>query len=446
MFVYKKASAEQNSFSIYRDGVTLCRLKGDQPVVFRVLPAFPPHKVVDGKMIDTQSGEEIPSDAWVPFIDEKGQFFDWVAEIRVAGYVGHGDWKQRRDVVSRLSLCTFDENGNRERVEDPYWELQQYVRNHANATWGYLQKGIGEWGSKDRQGPVLPFLSRRYLMNIVRMDDLTKVQLGELSTTSAADALLGDDGLAMAPNKHATDEMVQADYLNAYDNGDFTDPVSGKVFVIEKDLDSGKGSASPYKVSFASQFDRVKRRTVYQTADVAKHLSGRYDLCDIGSIVKIPTCEEQVKQLVGLLNGRDPTGEFHEYSLMKEAWAECGHEEWAALVPDPPAAPGTRPLVAGYRPPEDPAYDEPEEPPEETPKPAPAKSAAPGRYNVPGRSTAPVQAPTPVEEDTLPFPVEETPPDAPVSDASKPVEGVPGEATAAPGDWRARYMSKYGKK
>ncbi len=445
MFVYRPNAGDRNNTGIYKDGVTLCRLKGDQPIVFRILPAFPPNKVVDGKMIDPQTGEEIPADAWVPFIDEKQQFFDWITEIRVASYVGHGDWKQRRDVVSRLSLGTYDADGNRERVDDPYWELQQYVKTRGSATWGYLQKAVGEWGSKDRQGPILPFLGRRYLMNIVRMDDLTKVQLGELSTTSAADGLLAEDGLAMAPNKHATDEMIANDYLNAYDNGDFTDPISGKVFVVEKDLDSGKGSASPYKISFASQFDRVKRRTVYQTADVSKHLANRYNLADIESILKIPTCEEQIKQLVGLLNGRDPTGEFHEYSLMKEAWCECGHEDWAALVPDPPAAPGSRPLVAGYRPPEDPVYDEPEEVPEETPKPAPAKPAA-GRYNVPGRSAAPVQAPPPVEEDTLPFPVEETPPEAPAADASKPVEGVPGEATPAPGDWRARYMSKYGKK
>lgn len=450
MFVYKKASAEQNSFSIYKDGVTLCRLKGDQPVVFRVLPAFPPHRIVDGRMIDDQTGEEIPVEAWVPFIDEKQRFFDWITEIRVAGYVGHGDWKQRRDIVSRLSLGVFDEKGNRERVDDPYWELQQYVKNVANATWGYLQKGEGEWGSKDRKGPSLPFLSRRYLMNIVRMDDLTKVQLGELSTTSAADALLGDDGLALAPNKHATDEMIQADYLNAYDNGDFTDPMNGKVFVIEKDLDSGKGSASPYKVSFASQFDRVKRRTVYQTADVSKHLGSRYDLCDIESILKVPTCEEQVKQLVGLLNGRDPTGEFHEYSLMKEAWCECGHEDWAALVPNPPSAPATRTLVAGYRPHED-SVEDPEPEPNEAPA-EPPRTSSPGRYNVVGRSVAPsVRAPEPreEEEDTLPFPTgpddRSTEPPAPTP-ASGPVKGVAGEETGPIGDWRARYMQKYGKK
>lgn len=443
MFVYKKASSEANSFSIYKEGVTLCRLKGDQPVVFRVLPAFPPHRNVDGKMVDTQTGGEIPREAWVPFVDENQVFFDWIAEIRVAGYVGHGDWKQRRDVVSRLSLSTLDADGKRERVDDPYWELQQYVRNRANATWGYLQKGVGEWGSKDRQGPVLPFLSRRYLMNIVRMDDLTKVQLGELSTTSAADALLGENGLAMAPNKHATDEMIQADYLNAYDNGDFTDPATGKVFVIEKDLDSGKGAASPYKIQFASTFDRVKRRQVYQTSDVSRHLENRYDLSDIESILKVPTCEEQIKQLVGLLNDRTPDGEFHEYSLMKEAWSEAGHDEWAALVPNPPMAPG-RGSVQGFSAPAD---DEPEEPEDdlpmsEEPPPKPAPTT-PGRYSVPGRSVAPA---APAVEDTLPFPVEDPPPGANVSDASKPVEGVPGEATPAPGDWRARYMQKYGKK
>ena len=443
MFVYKKASAEQNSFSIYKDGVALCRLKGDQPIVFRVLPAFPPHRNAGGKMLDTQTGGEIPRDAWVPFIDENQAFFDWIAEIRVAGYVGHGDWKQRRDVVSRLSLSAVDADGKKERIDDPYWELQQYVRNRANATWGYLQKGVGEWGSKDRQGPVLPFLSRRYLMNIVRMDDLTKVQLGELSTTSAADALLGDDGLAKAPNKHATDEMIQADYLNAYDNGDFTDPTTGKVFVIEKDLDSGKGAASPYKIQFASTFDRVKRRQVYQTADVSRHLENRYDLCDIESILKVPTCEEQIKQLVGLLNGRTPDGEFHEYSLMKEAWAEAGHDEWAALVPNPPMAPARGP-VQGFSPePED--DPEPEEP---VSPPTPSKPA-PGRYSVPGRSVAPVAAPPPPsaeEVDELPFAVDDPPPGAPAADASKPVSGIPGEATPAPGDWRARYMSKYGKK
>jgi hypothetical protein len=458
MFVYQKSNAEQNSFGIYKDGVSLCRMKGDQPVVFRILPAFPPHKIVDGRMIDPQTGEEIPADAWVPFIDEKQRFFDWITEIRVAPYVGHGNWKQRRDVVSRLSLATYDEDGNRERVDDPYFELQQYVKTRASATWGYLQKGIGEWGDKDRQGPPLPFIGRRYLMNIVRMDDMTKVQIGELSVRSAADALLAEDGLAMAPNKHATDEMIQADYLNAYDNGDFTDPVSGKVFMVEKDMDSGKGQASPYKVSFVSQFDRTKRRTVYQTADVSRHLSGRYDLADIESIVKIPTCEEQVRQLVDLLNGRDPTGEFHEYSLMKEAWEECGHPEWAALVPEPPVAVGVRKLVPGYRPKEDPPYDEPEDPAEPAPeakpapKPAPAaRPSAPGRYNVPGRSVAPAPQPAAEEpeQDTLPFPVdepEEKVAEEPAVETNKPVEGVPGEATPAPGDWKARYMSKYGKK
>lgn len=451
-----KPQSSGEGIGIYKPGVEVCRLKGDSPIAFRILPAFPPHARVPGKGLDAsgnpvidmvdEHGDILPPDAWVPFVDEDGRFYEWLVEIRVAGYVGHGNWKQRRDIVSVDSRPDYDDEGNRKRVDDPYWELQQYVRNRAFATWGYLQKRVGDF--KTGESPVLPFMQRRYLMNIVRTDQVGKVMLGELSASSAIDAL---NDLVLAPNKHATEESVKQDYVNAYDNGDVTDPVSGNVFVIEKNVDSGKGQASPYTIKLHSTFDRAKRITTYTVMDVEKRLPDRYDLTDIEGLVKIPTAEEQVKQLCDLLTGRTPDGMFHEYSLMKEAWANAGHDEWAALVPDPPMAPA-RGTVRGYEaPPED--AEEPAEDPAEQSAPPQAPAEEPQRRSArwtpssasssqPRVSTPSYVPPASVPQDDAGA---EEPQDASVEavDGSKPVAGVAGEASRPAGGWRERYKSKF---
>lgn len=426
----KDDSQKSSGGFVYNRGIPSVRLYGKQPVSFCILPAFPDHEIRDGKMFD--GDVEIPSDAWVPFIDEDGNMAVWCAELQIARFAGHGEIKQRRDVVSRRTIVEFDEQGDRIRIEDPYSVLQAFAKRDS-ATWGYLQKGQGEFNDPHRIGPTLPFIKTEYIVNAVKVDDPEKVVIGEISPRSAVDGL---NALIMAPNKHVSDEDLARDYLKGYDCGDITDPTVGNVIDIAKEDDS---RTSKYVVRLSESFDRVKRKTVYAKMKISEGLlRQRYDLSDIRSIVNVPTEEDQIEQLARLLCGRTPDGMYHEYSFMKEAFSEAGHDDWAALVPNPPQAAG-RGSVRGYSPEqeseevdEDPYVNEAE-----------YDGAAPKEVSatdLPKRWTSPAKA-APMEThdpDDQPETEVRTPA---AQESPKAVSGVPGEAQARP-SWLEKYKAR----
>lgn len=435
-FKFKDDAPKSRGGFVYMRGIESRRLYGKQPVSFCILPAFPDHVVADGKM-KTEDGVEIPSDAWVPFINEDGVMASWCAELQIARFVGHGQISQRRDVVSRRTIVEFDRDGERIAHDDPYWTVQQFCRNRDSATWGYLQKSQGEWGDPNRIGPALPFLKTEFIVNAVTLDAPSKVVIGEISPRSAVDGL---DDLVMAPNKHATDEDLASDYLKGYDNGDITDPSVGRVLVIEKEDDT---RMSKYGIRLSSTFDHAKRRAVYDRMKISDDLlRQRLDLSDISSIVNIPTEEGQVDQLVQLLSGRTPDGMFHEYSMLKEAFLNAGHDDWASLVPEPPQAPA-RGTVRGYSQEpddEDPYQDEAEyggaQPSKATNADAqPSAADLPKRWSPPQKAASPSAPPADDRQDP------DDPPDTAAQESPASVQGVAGEAQGRP-SWVERYRAR----
>lgn len=440
----------------YRRGVNYKALRGDAPISFRILPAFPLHEcvpVVDNsgnQLFDKNGiplfdkiadGEKLPDYAWFPFVSEEGDPYEFAATLYIARFVGRGDNKSRRSIVSRRTLVELDPSGEVIRQDDPYSEVFQFCDSRDSATWGYLTKPTGTFGKSDYRNPVLPRISKSYLLNIVTTADPTKVQLGEIATVSAMKRLIDDENsLMFALNKHATDEQIAENYLAAYDNGDLTDPEEGNVLTIEKETD--KGQASGYDIKLASRFDPAKKRMVFQKMPISEELlAQRYDLSMVQNIVNIPTPEQQVEQIVASINGRTPDGMFHEYTMLKEAFLTSGHEDWAAMVPDPPLAPA-RGSVRGYSTPEEQADSEAEYEGAlgaDIPQARQAQQVhqAPRKWVPPVRKAVET---APVEEEARPAIEKVAPPPPPVQ--NDPVPGVAGEKPSAGNSWIEKYRAK----
>lgn len=449
---------------LYKKGVKVKYMRGKDPISFRVLPALPPHTKVpidgafeDGRQLvelrykatrgyeclGLEDGQKMPNDIWVPFVDEDGILTEWARRIEIASHVGHGEWKSRINILSLRSLVELDAEGEVIEQDDPYWTLQQYVANQGSATWGYLQKTQGEFDDPNKISPALPFLSEVYVMNIVTVDNPNEVQLADLSSKTAITSFMDDKkGLVMMLNKHATDEQIEENYLAAYDNGDVTDPETGKVLILEKGDDKGKNSG--YSISLATTFDRVKKKTSYQTMRISPELlEKRYDLSDIHSFMNVPTPEQQVQQLVSALNGRTPDGMFHEYSLLREALPK-----YASLIPDPPMAPGSG-SVRGWSTPEEEEADSEAEYDGALGADLVEKPRATGstirRWSPPARKEAPKARdpePEPKAEQDGDADQEEPAGTAPSTAPASGVSGVAGEKPASASSWMDKYRAR----
>lgn len=332
-----------------------------QAYVFGFLPALDPNNPDHAVSV-------------VPSILPDGTLSSWGAGALVARGVGHGDWKSRCDIISLKSFGRYC----------PLAALYDAIRAD-KATWGYINEDVGQWGQAGRDPAALPRLRQMLFCNVYLPAEPEKLaQVGVFTKTVASKLLDPNNGIVFAPSASATDDMVAANYLAAYANGDITNPAAMPLFCIEKGHD--KGDASGYDLRF--QLDGGRRiQRLQMTAQV---LGARYDMDRPEEFLNILEPEEIVQMLVENLNGRSPAG-YHEYALLKLAFGD------KFKVPDPPEAPGALATVqSGFEPAPAPA----------TPAPAPAPV-------MPAPATpAPVPAPAPVMPATapvMPVPVATTP-------------------------------------
>lgn len=300
-----QAAEDANSgsrFSIYCDGVKSKRLKAwtDAGVKIRILPAFGPDK---------------SQNSYLPFRDAEGQFAPFARLVPIYPDIGHGDFKNRRKLVSAKAhdtsaFCALQELGD-------------YIK--MNDQWGYLLVSPG----KDAKGYDIPspFPKRpKYLliMNVVEVNNQAEGCYVVEAGVSVFNAMNAPQGVLNMVNPSATEEMVQQNHLARWACGDLTDPVHGPVLKVGKDSNS-RGYAVSLSVNAQYQVERL---------DVSGFLQSRVDLDDANFHNVIPPANEaeQIQTLLDTLRGVSPSGR-HEWELLKEVFG-ARHS-----IPDPAQQP-----------------------------------------------------------------------------------------------------------
>lgn len=357
------ASSEHKRYSYYKEGVNVKFPKKGPPLKIQILPAYNPQDPAD------------PQGCVQCLVN--GQPSAWFGMLQAAKFVGHGDWKSSLPV---LSLDSFEG-----KEPCPYQKLLSYCRS--NPDWKYLVTRQGRFGASDFKDAVLKPTKKILLLNIIDVDNPGNgVQLGEFSLTVADDLLNVETGIVFQRNLQldnypGADAMLAQNPMLAYANGDITDPSRAPVFVVDLPPIKAGQFGSCYTCRIDIQNGQVVRRVA---SDI--ELAARYHLDDPESFLNIPTGQDIVDELVGLLRGHTNAHGIDETCVIKEAVGDLYRV-------DTVSAPGAVNTVqSGFAP--NPAIRPVAPVPAAASAPTPvAQTAAPAPMAAPAASVAPAVAP-----------------------------------------------------
>ena len=304
---------------IFKDGVRYLHMSGDQPIVFRLLPAFDP-------------ANPDPRTSFLPFVNANGELTDWGTFIKVVRFVGHGKGGGTRQDL--LSLKTFETPDM--PMFCPLDTLYQAINADAQ-TWGYLTDR-GDKADKARPMPAYGKVTSHLVTNVININKTHEGPKLGVFTSSGGNKLIDKkEGLVFQPNPSATRELLAQHYIYGYGYGDITCPKNAPVLVLEKH--QNKGEYSDYGITVAKD----PRNIVIRHEVGQDTLAQRYNLTKWDDFLNIPTEQELINMLVQLLNGRSPQG-YHEHALLKMVFPTY-------KVPEPPAMPAATPTIAvGFAP------------------------------------------------------------------------------------------------
>jgi hypothetical protein len=387
---------------IFKEGVRYRHMTGKDPIVFRLLPSY-----------DAQNQDA--STSVLPFALPDGQLTDWGRVLYICRFIGHGKggFGSRQDL---LSLRSFASQG--QEVFCPLEHLLKAI-SQMPQDWGYLTEDQGEQGAKYRERASFSRPTAHFIANIW---DLNKpavgVQIG-CFTSSACNALVdGKTGLVFQRN-NVPDEVIQQNYLLQYAVGDLTDPVKGPALICSKGDNNGEFSKYQVILALDGQ-NRVVTRPVGPDM-----LQQRYNMGAPDTFLNIPTEQDLVDGLVGLLNMRSPGG-YHEYALLKQVFPQF-------RVPEPPAAPAASSTIpsAGFG--GSPAAAAPGIPGMVAPQVSgPVSPAAGGIPGAPPSAGIPGTVPATPAAPVAPVVVPTAPVAAPVAPVAPVEDNLPGLGPAAP--------------
>lgn len=431
---------ESPTRGLFKSGVAFSYMKADEhrPVTFRLLPAFPEHA---GELSeDEKASSYVPA---VTMVGGRPSVADWAYPLIVSRSFLKGSFP----IVSRMTLNEYNDDGTPVKQEDPLTMLHAYIRNN-DAEWGYVGHDIGEWNSKNREVAKLPFCRKEYVMNVLTFDDdKPGVKLAIVSSSMAmadlASTRSGREGLALQQTTmELTQEQVDANPSCIFLYGDITDPNSAPVMKYFRGL-SDDGGKKVYKIQVAMEVDpNTGRQRVQRVGLDYDMMAKRQDLAHPETYVNIPTVEEQLQQIVGVLCGRNKNG-VHEYDLLRDALPD-----YASAIPSAPPAPGAQNQVQGWTP-----VQQAKPQPQPQPQPQQAKFSPQTQQPKQQQHQAKPQATKPA------FVPKAQPVTQPTHQAkqfaapatNKPVSGIPGEAfdkaaweKAAKGaktDWVSQYTA-----
>lgn len=305
--------------------VRFMNLKGDAKIAFRILPAFDPATV---RLNPTTNAYE-PTDprSWVPFRDPRsGQVQTWARKITVAAYVGHGRNQQSRR-ANILCMETFREHSTGQTY-CPVQTLLDYIQS--NREWQYLTEDTkGPDGKTVLESKALGFPTVLMLANIVVPTQAPKVELGVFKL-SAYKSLFNKEkppfGLVYQEAVITDPAVLQADPMRRWAAGDITDPNKG--FVLE--MGRSATQYGEYYIGIYVGQDRLA--CPYPVGDAL--LTQRYNLYNIDTLVRRPTDDETIAQLVRVLNGINPGTKEHEWVLLQRVFGSIAGR---GVIPPPPA-------------------------------------------------------------------------------------------------------------
>jgi hypothetical protein len=219
MFSSLSGEGENSDRIFVKNGIKTKFMSGKQPITFTLLPAIDPNN--PDKRI-----------SYLPAIlpGDTPTLSDWGNGAWVYRKVGHGDWKERYDIVA------LDSVGE----ECPIKEVRRIAKQ--DPTWTYLTEDVGKFGDPNRVRAALPGAQQFLFANVFLPGETERVAHVGIFSKSVAQKLIGDNGLVFQPSPSATEEQIRENYLLAYANGDITSPQGAPALVVEKGHDKGEMS------------------------------------------------------------------------------------------------------------------------------------------------------------------------------------------------------------
>ena len=314
------------SIDYFKQGVSvhLMNLKGDAKIALRILPAYDPATIRMNPT--TQACEPTDPKSWVPFRDPKtGQVQTWARKIMVSAYVGHGKGQQSRR-SNILAMETFKEQ-SQGQIFCPVRALIDYIQG--NREWGYLMEDTkSPDGKQVLESKALGYPGVLMLANIVVPNTSPKVELGVFKQ-SAYKSMFNKDkppyGLVYQEAIITDPAILQQNPMARWLYGDITDPNKG--FVLEMSRDS-----SQYGEYHIGIYTHNGLAYPYPIGDAL--LAQRYNLLDLNCLVRRPSDDETISQLVKALNGINPQTREHEWALLHRVFDSIAGR---GVIPPPPA-------------------------------------------------------------------------------------------------------------
>jgi hypothetical protein len=311
--VKSAASGGSDRKFIFKEGIHYRHMTGKDPIVFRILPSFNPN-------------DPNPATSYLPFMLPGDVLSDWGSVLYISRFIGHGKGGNgtRQDILSMRT-------GADKETFDPLTHLHKAI-SQMSADWGYLLEDVKDPTGKVRERAAFSKPLPHFICNVWDFNKPTAgAQLACFTSSAYMSMFNAKTGLVYLRINLVDESILQQNYLAAYAVGDLTDPVNGPALLCAKGNDNGE--YSKYVVTLAQdQNGRIIKRVLGQDL-----LAQRYNLSQLDTVVNIPTEEEVIQALVGVLNMRGPHG-YHEYSLLKQAFPTY-------RIPEPPAAPGAMPTV-----------------------------------------------------------------------------------------------------
>lgn len=286
---------ENKGPSVFKDGLKILRVSGDDPIFFRILPAFNPQ-------------DPNPRTSVYPSRYANDELTDWAQVVIMSPLVGHGnrDSGHRKTIVS---LKTYNKE-----ARCPLDTLCSYIYDH-KSDWGYLVGADG--GELNKRSLGRP--TRHLICNVVNVLKLDAgVQLGVISPGAAKTMVNPEGGLCFQANPMPT----EGDFFSRWVIRDFTDPVNGVAFKYVKPKSNKMFTSGRIEVYIAA--NGAVRCPISQDL-----LAQRINLGDFNSFLLPVTEQSIVADLCEVLTGRSPAG-THEYVLLKQVFPQM-------RIPDPPA-------------------------------------------------------------------------------------------------------------
>lgn len=321
---------------LFKTGVKYAYFKAEEnrPITFRILPAFSEH---EGPV--TNKLDYVPA---VTIVGGRPVINDWIFAILTSkSYL-----KGSTPVVSRRTLVERNSDGTIVRQEDPLTQVIDYC-SHNQKEWGYIVTDQGKWGDPNRIPAKLPPIKPQYVMNVITFDDEKPgVKLAVISSVMAINDLCrtkeGNEGAALKQTPFdVSAEEIERNPSSMFQYGDITDPNGAPIFKYAKGL-SDDGGKKVYRINVGISIEPATgRQRVERIPVTPDDMAARQDLAHPETYVNIPTCEEQVKQLVRIMTGRNADG-YHELEMLRVAI-----HDYASLIPEIPAAPGAVNSVRG---------------------------------------------------------------------------------------------------